>query len=72
MSYRIQTDEMLLSGLSVVRGNVSHNLTVTPVMLKHLRPGCHRLSLYASNAVTFPEVSTTLQVNQPQSAAPVV
>lgn len=72
MTYRIQSDEIVLSSVSVVRGNVSHNLTVTPGMMKHLRPGCHHLTLYASNSVTFPEVSTDLQVNRPQTSERVV
>lgn len=62
VTYRIQSDEMLLSGLSVFRGNVPQNVTVTPEMMKQPGPGCHQLMLYASNTVTFPEVSTVLQV----------
>lgn len=64
MTYRIQSAEILLSGLSVVRGNVPQNITVTPEMVKQLGPGCHKLTLYASNMVTFPDVSADLQVNQ--------
>lgn len=64
MTYRIQKYKMLLSSLSVVKGNVPHNITVTRKMVKHLGPGCHQLTLYASNMVTFPEVSTDLQVHQ--------
>uniref|UniRef100_A0A7N6C1Z9 Polycystic kidney disease 1 like 2a n=1 Tax=Anabas testudineus TaxID=64144 RepID=A0A7N6C1Z9_ANATE len=48
--------------LSVVKGNVPHNITLTRKMVKHLGPGCHQLTLYAFNMVTFPEVSTDLQV----------
>ncbi|GLD61521.1 polycystic kidney disease protein 1-like 2, partial [Lates japonicus] len=61
VTYRIQSDEKVLSSLSVVRGNVP-NITVTQGMVKQLGPGCHQLTLYASNVVTFPEVSTNLQV----------
>ncbi|XP_022597025.1 polycystic kidney disease protein 1-like 2 [Seriola dumerili] len=61
VTYRIQSDETMLSGLSLVRGNVPHNITVTPEMVKQLGPGCHQLILYAYNMVTFPEVSTDLQ-----------
>ena len=64
VTYRIQSDETLLSGSSVARGNVPQNITVTPEMVKQLGPGCHRLTLHASNMVTFPEVSADLQVNQ--------
>ncbi|XP_028289475.1 polycystic kidney disease protein 1-like 2 [Parambassis ranga] len=62
VSYRIQSNEKLLSGLSVVRGNVPQNITLTPDVVKELGPGCHHLSLYASNAVTVPEISKDLQV----------
>lgn len=64
MTYKIQSDEMLLAGLSVVRGNIPQNITVTPQMVEQLGPGCHQLTIYASNMVTFPEMSTNLQVNQ--------
>ncbi len=63
MTYRIQSDETL-SGVSVLRGNVPQNITVTTEMLKQLGPGCHQLTLYASNMVTVPEVSADLQVDQ--------
>ncbi|XP_042283303.1 polycystic kidney disease protein 1-like 2 [Thunnus maccoyii] len=62
VTYRIQSDEVMLSSISVVRGIVPQNITVTPGMVKQLGPGCHQLILYASNMVTFPEVSTDLQV----------
>nr|XP_043906417.1 polycystic kidney disease protein 1-like 2 [Solea senegalensis] len=62
VSYRIQHDDAVFSSLSVIRGNVPHNVTVTPVMMKQLSPGCHQLAIYASNMVTFPEVSADLQV----------
>ena len=64
VTYRIHSDEKFLSGLSVFRGNVPQNITVTPEMMKQFGPGCQRLTLYASNNVTFPEVSTDLQVSQ--------
>ncbi|XP_054471700.1 polycystic kidney disease protein 1-like 2 [Anoplopoma fimbria] len=64
VTYRIQSDETLLLGLSVYRGNVSQNITVTPEMMKQLGPGCHKLTLYASNMVTHPEVSTDLQLRE--------
>uniref|UniRef100_A0A665VH41 Polycystic kidney disease 1 like 2a n=1 Tax=Echeneis naucrates TaxID=173247 RepID=A0A665VH41_ECHNA len=64
VTYRIQNDEVVLSGLSVVRGNVPHNITVTPDVVRQLGPGCHQLIINASNNVTFPDVSTDLQVNR--------
>ncbi|KAM7380789.1 hypothetical protein PAMP_004062 [Pampus punctatissimus] len=62
VTYRIQSGEVLLSSISVVRGTVPQNITVTPGMVKQLGPGCHQLILYASNTVTSPDVSTDLQV----------
>ncbi|XP_067459444.1 polycystin-1-like protein 2 [Thunnus thynnus] len=62
VTYRIQSDEVMLSSISVVRGIVPQNITVTPGMVKQLGPGCHQLILYVSNMVTLPEVSTDLQV----------
>ncbi|KAK2839552.1 hypothetical protein Q5P01_013292 [Channa striata] len=62
VTYRIQSSKMLLSSLSVARGSVPHNITVIPEMVKQLGPGCHQLKLFASNMVTFPELSADLQV----------
>lgn len=62
VTYTIQSDEMLLSGLSVVRGDVPQNITVTSEIVKHLGPGCHQLTLYASNTVTLPPQFTHVQV----------
>ncbi|KAM7407743.1 hypothetical protein PAMA_003475 [Pampus argenteus] len=63
VTYRIQSGEALLSSVSVVRGTVPQNITVTPGMVKQLGPGCHQLILYASNTVTSPEASTDLQAS---------
>ncbi|XP_078118997.1 polycystin-1-like protein 2 [Sander vitreus] len=62
VTYRIQSDDTLLSNISVFRGNVPQNITVAPEMMKQLKPGCHQLTLYASNTVTFPEMSADLQM----------
>ncbi|XP_039456255.1 polycystic kidney disease protein 1-like 2 [Oreochromis aureus] len=62
VTYRIESDEKSLSGLSVIRGTEPQNITVTSEMVTHLGSGCHHLTLYASNTVTFLEVSKDLQV----------
>ncbi|AWP12851.1 putative polycystic kidney disease protein 1-like 2 [Scophthalmus maximus] len=62
VTYRAQRDEMVLSGSSAERGNIPRNITVTAEMVKQLGPGCHQLTIFASNPVTIPEVSTDLQV----------
>ncbi|XP_013125652.2 polycystic kidney disease protein 1-like 2 isoform X2 [Oreochromis niloticus] len=62
VTYRIESDEKSLSGLSVIGGTEPQNITVTSEMVTRLGSGCHRLTLYASNTVTFLEVSKDLQV----------
>ncbi|XP_049449240.1 polycystic kidney disease protein 1-like 2 [Epinephelus fuscoguttatus] len=69
VTYRVQSDDMLLSGLSVLRGNIPQNITVTPQMMTQHGPGCHQLTLYASNMVTFPEVSAHLQMCELEKVA---
>ncbi|KAF3695083.1 Polycystic kidney disease protein 1-like 2 PC1-like 2 protein Polycystin-1L2 Precursor [Channa argus] len=61
VTYTIQSNKILLSSLSVARGSIPHNITVIPEMVAQLGPGCHQLKLYASNMVTFPQVSADLQ-----------
>ncbi|XP_071754722.2 polycystin-1-like protein 2 [Centroberyx gerrardi] len=62
VTYMIQSGEMLLSNSSVVRGIIPNNITVSPETVEQLGLGCHQLTLHASNMVTFPGVSTGLQV----------
>ncbi|KAM6978376.1 polycystin-1-like protein 2 [Tautogolabrus adspersus] len=62
VTYRIQKDEMLLSSLSVVRENIPQNITVTSDTVQQLGPGCHQLTLFASNMAKFPETSAALQM----------
>ncbi|MEQ2300154.1 hypothetical protein AMECASPLE_022419, partial [Ameca splendens] len=59
--YRIQIDDRLLASLHVEQGNIPQNITLSPDALKQLGPGCHKLTIYASNLVTFPEFSSDLQ-----------
>ncbi|XP_034041945.1 polycystic kidney disease protein 1-like 2 [Thalassophryne amazonica] len=46
--------------MSVVRGVKPQNITVS--LTEQFGTGCHHLSLYASNVVTFPEVYKKLQI----------
>ncbi|KAM4731296.1 polycystin-1-like protein 2 [Anableps anableps] len=62
VAYRIQINDRLLAGLHGIQGNVSQNITLSPETVKQLGPGCHKLTLHASNSVTFPEASSDLQV----------
>nr|XP_033965449.1 LOW QUALITY PROTEIN: polycystic kidney disease protein 1-like 2 [Pseudochaenichthys georgianus] len=62
VTYRMQSDNMLLSHSFVVRGNVPENITVSPEIIQQHGLGCHRLTLYASNMVTSSEVSMDMQM----------
>ncbi|KAF3842903.1 hypothetical protein F7725_001752 [Dissostichus mawsoni] len=62
VTYRMQSDKMLLSHSFVVRGNVPENITVSPEIIQQHGLGCHRLTLYASNMVTSSEVSMDMQM----------
>lgn len=62
ITYRIQIDDMLLPGFFSSRGNVPVNITVAADIINHLRIGCQRLIIYASNVVKVPGVFTHLQV----------
>lgn len=62
MTYTIQESETLLARLSAAKGDVPHNITVTPEIFQRLGFGCHRLKLVASNMVTKPPMSVHLQV----------
>lgn len=76
MTYRIQIDDIMLPGFCISRGNVPVNATVTPDIINQIGIGCHRLTVYASNAVTFPVVSAQLQVSvtepQPSICGPML
>ncbi|XP_055361208.1 polycystic kidney disease protein 1-like 2 [Betta splendens] len=69
VTYHIHKGGMLLSSLTVVRGNVPRNLTVTGEQVDDLGPGCHQLILRASNTVTAPGASAVLQVCVLEKAA---
>lgn len=62
VTYRILIDNITLPGFCSWRGNVPVNVTMAPDIIDQLGIGCHHLRIYASNAVTFPDVSTRLQV----------
>lgn len=64
VAYRIQIGDRLLAGLDVVQGSVPQNITLSSEAVRQLGPGCHKLTLHASNSVTFPDVSSPQQVNQ--------
>lgn len=65
VTYRIQIDHIQLPGFCMSRGNVPVNITVAPDIINQLGIGCHRLTIYASNTVTFSDVSAHLEVSLP-------
>ncbi|KAM4630467.1 polycystin-1-like protein 2 [Polymixia lowei] len=62
VTFRIQNGDMLVANVSVDRGIIPKNITVNAEVAKQLGPGCHNLTLHASNGVTTPGVSTELHV----------
>lgn len=62
LTYKIQTGEMLVGNSSVNRGIIPKNITVSSEMVEQLGPGCHQLTLHASNGVKTQGVSTELRV----------
>ncbi|KAM8857140.1 polycystin-1-like protein 2 [Synchiropus picturatus] len=62
VSYTLQNGDVTLASLSVSRGNVSSNMSVSAEKVELLGPGCHQLTLQASNIVTVPHVTTSLLV----------
>lgn len=62
VTYKIQHGITELARSSEVRGNISHNITITQEALQLLGSGNHQLTLLASNDVTAPEVSASLEL----------
>lgn len=62
VTYKIQHGVTELANSSEVRGIVPHNITIPQKALQLLGLGCHQLTLLASNGVTAPDVSTTLEL----------
>lgn len=64
VTYRIHSGTKLLAGLSVIDGHGPQNITVAPEMVEQLGPGCHHLSLHASDMLADSEASAHLKVHQ--------
>ncbi|XP_041917756.1 polycystic kidney disease protein 1-like 2 isoform X1 [Alosa sapidissima] len=62
VTYKVQRDGTLLASSSAAVGIVPHNITLGPEEVQSLGPGCHRLTLLASNNVTAADPSTALEV----------
>ncbi|MCI4383146.1 hypothetical protein PGIGA_G00023010 [Pangasianodon gigas] len=62
VTYKIQHGLTELTRSSEVRGIIPHNITIPREALQLLGLGCHQLTLLASNGVTAPEVSASLEL----------
>ncbi|XP_037401275.1 polycystic kidney disease protein 1-like 2 [Pygocentrus nattereri] len=62
VTYKIQLKGMEIAHLLAVRGRIPHNITLPPETLQQLGPGCHQLTLLASNEVTTTNISAALQL----------
>ncbi|MCJ8737360.1 hypothetical protein PDJAM_G00023180 [Pangasius djambal] len=62
VTYKILHGITELVRSSEVRGIIPHNITIPREALQLLGLGCHQLTLLASNGVTAPEVSATLEL----------
>ncbi|KAI5608598.1 polycystic kidney disease protein 1-like 2, partial [Silurus asotus] len=62
ITYKIQHGITELVRSSEVKGIIPHYITVPQEALQRLGSGCHQLTLLASNAVTAPDVSATLEL----------
>ncbi|XP_028291884.1 polycystic kidney disease protein 1-like 2, partial [Gouania willdenowi] len=62
VSCRILKGNISLSSLYVFNENVPQNMTVSEEKVKQLGPGCHNLTLSASNHITSSRVSRDFQV----------
>ncbi|KAM9408292.1 LOW QUALITY PROTEIN: polycystin-1-like protein 2 [Pholidichthys leucotaenia] len=62
VSYTIHHEAHLVANLSVDRGIMPSNITLNASMAQKLGPGCHNLTLAASNRLTVHPVSTHLEL----------
>lgn len=62
ISYTIQHEGRLVANSSAESGTKPHNITLSDHVVDMLGPGCHNLTLAASNAVTAPSVSSSLEL----------
>lgn len=62
VSYTIHHGDHLVVNSSVDRGLAPHNLTLNVSVISTLGPGCHNLTLSASNRVSAHPVSSALEL----------
>uniref|UniRef100_A0A8C5BSP8 Polycystic kidney disease 1 like 2b n=1 Tax=Gadus morhua TaxID=8049 RepID=A0A8C5BSP8_GADMO len=62
VNLEIQSRGTVVANFSSVEGAMGHNITVSAEVTEQLGPGCHDVTLHASNAVTPAGVSTELRL----------
>ncbi|KAJ3593029.1 hypothetical protein NHX12_005367 [Muraenolepis orangiensis] len=62
VTFEIQNGGLAVANFSAVHGATGHNITVSAEMMEQLEPGCHAVTLHASNGVTPSGVSTELRL----------
>ncbi|XP_035483332.2 polycystic kidney disease protein 1-like 2 isoform X1 [Scophthalmus maximus] len=62
VSYTIQHEDHLVANMSADKGITPHNITLNLSVVEKLGPGCHNLTLDASNRVTAHPASTDLEL----------
>ncbi|XP_059927849.1 polycystin-1-like protein 2 isoform X1 [Gadus macrocephalus] len=62
VNLEIQSRGTVLANFSSAEGAMGHNITVSAEVTEQLGPGCHDVTLHASNAVTPAGVSTELRL----------
>ncbi|XP_028812272.1 polycystic kidney disease protein 1-like 2 isoform X2 [Denticeps clupeoides] len=62
ITYTILSGSTVLGKRSAINGTLPHNITLSAVAMQAMRPGCHMLSLLASNNVTAAELSSVVDV----------
>lgn len=62
VTFEIQSGGMVVANFSAGRGATGHNITVSAEMTEQLGPGCHDVTVHATNGVTPAGVSTELRL----------
>ncbi|XP_072516546.1 polycystin-1-like protein 2 [Salminus brasiliensis] len=62
VTYKLQYEGTEIARSSADRGIIPHNITLPPEALQLLGPGCHQVTLLASNRVATVDVSAALEL----------
>ncbi|KAG7283715.1 hypothetical protein CRUP_034339 [Coryphaenoides rupestris] len=62
VTFEIQSGGIVVANVSAAQGAMGHNITVSTEMTEQLGPGCHDVTVHATNRVTPAGVSTELRL----------